>query len=148
VHWDDLIDENGNILSRAHDVVAGKEFKSSPKRHIGLGVNQRLPQFSRSLGVEAWDVWSPDTGHDRELFSSDFFRVINDPNTTIHFDLTLANGEMIDVNKAIREVAKVGGDINRVRVTSWELYKIANNPSALSRTLFYHGPKSISSPFR
>lgn len=79
----------------------------------------------------------------------DFQRMVNSPNTIIHFDLTSPNGEMINVSKAVQEVAKVGGNIHYApRVTYWEHYQLSNNPSALSRTIFYYGKNVVSSPFR
>jgi hypothetical protein len=77
-------------------------------------------------------------------FQSEFAKVINNPANKIHFNLTGADGKMINVWKAITEGSR---GLEKSRATSWELYQIYSNPAALERTTFYFNGAVIPKPF-
>ena len=143
-----VVDEGGAVVSEELAGVKATHFGGSASagggstpisQQIALGVKENLDAFSASGKGPSYKVWG------NQDFPAQFQSMISNPNVQINFDLTLANGQQMNVWQAVQEGAR--GIQNGSHVTSWELFMIKTNPSALSRTTFWFNGSQIPSPF-
>jgi hypothetical protein len=81
---------------------------------MALGVSEMLDDFAGQIGGKTWEVWGRG-----QAFRSAFIRHASSPSTTIHFNLTLPGGRMIDANQSVQGyIAKAPGFVT---ITNWEL---------------------------
>jgi|GEM_PF-2467919 len=102
--------------------------------NIALGVNEYLDDFASSVNGSTWKMWGA------QDFQSQFLKTINNPANKIHFNLDGVSSPW----GAVSEGAK-GFGVSRA--TSWELYQLYSNPTALERTIFYRGGQIVPNPF-
>jgi RHS repeat-associated protein len=109
---------------------------------VALGVKQHLPEFTDMIkvmfgkGSNYWHWGQSD-------FKHQFLAICSNPNTQIHFNLTMADGSMMNVWKALHE-----GSVPMTcqHYTSWEIAQVHNN-GWLPRTTFWYKGQIVPNPF-
>ena len=76
-------------------------------------------------------------------FVDDFMINVHASNNKIHFNLTKADGSMMNAWEAYSDGAR---GLGASKVTHWEFFQIQSNPQTLERTTFYHQGKVVINP--